>query len=108
MLLTGQLFTFAVTMNRNTTNKNIAELTTILAKSTDCTDIEAFFRSILTPKELHDIGSRWELVKRLDQGETQRSIARDLHLSLCKITRGSKELKKKDAILKRFIDRLNT
>ena len=57
--------------------------------------------------ELKDIGSRWELVKRLDEGESQRKIAKDLHLSLCKITRGSKELKKKNAVLKRFIERLN-
>jgi TrpR family trp operon transcriptional repressor len=94
-------------MSSNIDDQNITELTSLLAKTENRQEIENFFKSILTPKELHDIGLRWELVKRLDQGETQRSIARDLHISLCKITRGSRELKKDDAILKRFIDRLN-
>lgn len=99
---------FAVTIDRNTTmDKNIREVSELLAFTKDPTEIRNFFESILTNKELQDIGSRWELVKRLDQGESQRQIARDLHLSLCKITRGSKELKKKNAILKRFLKRLN-
>jgi len=88
-------------------DKNIREVSELLAFTKDPTEIRNFFESILTNKELQDIGSRWELVKRLDQGESQRQIARDLHLSLCKITRGSKELKKKNAILKRFLKRLN-
>ena len=87
-------------------NKNINEMTSVLAGTNNSKEIRQFLESILTPKELHDIGLRWELVKRLDRGETQRKIAKELHLSLCKITRGSRELKKKDAILKKFIDRL--
>jgi TrpR family transcriptional regulator, trp operon repressor len=88
-------------------NNNIIELSGLLAETSDFREIQEFLESILTPRELEDIASRWELVKRLDQGETQRQIAHDLHLSLCKITRGSRELKKRDAILKRFINRLN-
>jgi TrpR family trp operon transcriptional repressor len=87
-------------------NKNIKEISELFAFSKDPKEIMNFFRSILTPKELKDIGSRWELVKKLDQGESQRKIAHDLHLSLCKITRGSKELKKKNAVLKRFLKKL--
>ena len=88
-------------------DKNIREVSELLAFTKDPKEIRNFFESILTNKELKDIGSRWELVKRLDQGESQRQIAHDLHLSLCKITRGSKELKKKNAVLKRFLKRLN-
>ena len=88
-------------------NKNIGEISELLAFTNDPKEIRNFFESILTLKELKDISSRWELVKRLDQGESQRKIARDLHLSLCKITRGSKEMKKKNAVLKRFMKKLN-
>ena len=88
-------------------NKNIREVSELLAFTKDPKEIRNFFESILTLKELKDIGSRWELVKRLNHGESQRKIARDLHLSLCKITRGSKELKKKNAVLKRFMKKLN-
>jgi TrpR family trp operon transcriptional repressor len=108
LLLNDSSFIFGVTIDRNITmNKNIRELSELLACTDDPKEIRNFFETILTLKELKDISSRWELVKRLDQGNSQRQIARDLHLSLCKITRGSKELKKKNAVLKRFIDRIN-
>ena len=108
MILTSPSFIFTVTIDRNTVmDKNIREVSELLAFTKDPKEIRIFFESILTLKELKDIGSRWELVKRLDQGESQRKIARDLHLSLCKITRGSKELKKKNAVLRRFLKKLN-
>jgi TrpR family trp operon transcriptional repressor len=108
LILTSPSFIFTVTIDRNTVmDKNIREVSELLAFTKDPKEIRNFFESILTLKELKDIGSRWELVKRLDQGESQRKIARDLHLSLCKITRGSKELKKKNAVLRRFLKKLN-
>jgi TrpR family trp operon transcriptional repressor len=82
----------------------LGEISTILSTVRDKESIEQFFKSILTQKEVSDISSRWELVKLLDQGLSQRSIAKKLGISLCKITRGSKELKKKGSIFKVFID----
>ncbi|MCK4763449.1 MAG: transcriptional regulator [Candidatus Aminicenantes bacterium] len=87
-------------MNRNGTN----ELAITLAAINDSKIITEFFESLFTLKEIEDISSRWELVKLLDQGVTQREIAGRLGLSLCKITRGSKELKKQGSVFKRFID----
>jgi TrpR family trp operon transcriptional repressor len=43
-------------------------------------------------------------VKLLDHGMSQRKISNQLKLSLCKITRGSKELKKKSSVFKYMID----
>ncbi|MCK7512132.1 MAG: trp operon repressor [Desulfobacterales bacterium] len=37
---------------------------------------------------------RWQLLKDLHDGMTQRSIAARYHISLCKITRGSKVLRR--------------
>lgn len=81
----------------------IKEISQVLAKTSDEKLIEEFLESILTPAEINDLSSRWELVKRLDDGISQRAIARELHLSLCKITRGSKELKKKNSAFKQLI-----
>ncbi|NLK61659.1 MAG: transcriptional regulator, partial [Treponema sp.] len=39
-----------------------------------------------------------------DVGTTQREIAKKMGLSLCKITRGSRELKKEDSPFKKMID----
>jgi TrpR family transcriptional regulator, trp operon repressor len=98
---------FTVTIYRNIImNKNIKEVSKLLAVTEDPKEIIGFFESILTLNESKDIGNRWELVKRLDRGESQRKIAGDLHLSLCKITRGSKELKKKNSVLRRFLKKL--
>ena len=62
-----------------------------------------FLKCILTKREYEEIDGRWELVKLLDRGVSQRRIARELGMSLCKITRGSRELKKKDSAFKRVL-----
>lgn len=49
--------------------------------------------TLLTPREREKIVLRWKLVCMLEKGVTQRAIASELGISLCKITRGSRELK---------------
>jgi len=81
----------------------LAELARLLARTDDPRVVEEVLNALLTPSEAHDLSARWELVKRLDRGETQRQIAKELHLSLCKITRGSRELKKPDSAFKKLL-----
>jgi TrpR family trp operon transcriptional repressor len=75
----------------------IPELASVLARMTDAELIAKFLCAMFTPSELRDLSGRWEVVKRLRCGRSQRSIAHDLGMSLCKITRGSRELKKPDS-----------
>jgi TrpR family trp operon transcriptional repressor len=79
------------------------EMSMTLAHTDDAELIEEFFYSILTPSEQETIAARWELVKLIDQGYSQRKISEMLGLSLCKITRGSKELKKENSAFARMI-----
>ena len=88
--------------------KELKEISQFLAQNDDGKIILCFLKSLLTPAELKSIASRWQIVKLLDQGVPQRKIAKDLHLSLCKITRGSKELKKRNSILKKAIQQFQT
>lgn len=81
----------------------LQEIVRRLAEIDDVDLLEGFFREIMTPKEVRDLSSRWELVKLLEEGISQREIARRLHLSLCKITRGSRQLKKPDSALRKVI-----
>jgi len=81
----------------------LTELSRLLASTDDPVLVEAVLAALLTPSEAHDLSARWELVKRLDRGETQRQIAKELGLSLCKITRGSRELKKPDSAFKALL-----
>ncbi len=80
------------------------ELAVILAGLRDSGLMEEFLREILTPAEVTEIARRWRLVKLLHEGHPQREIAARLHLSLCKITRGSKELKRPGSAFKRMLD----
>jgi len=84
--------------------RGIAEIASVLSRVRDPELIAGFLASILTRRELAEIGGRWELVKRLARGDSQRSIARSLGMSLCKITRGSRELKKRNSAFRRVLD----
>jgi TrpR family trp operon transcriptional repressor len=63
-------------------------------------------RCLLTPKEITDISSRWEIFKLLSAGVSQRKISEQLGVSLCKITRGSREMKDKDSVLLQMVGKL--
>jgi TrpR family trp operon transcriptional repressor len=76
----------------------------ILARIEDRKLIREFLICILTKYEIKEIAGRWELVKLLYGGMSQRRIAEQLGMSLCKITRGSKELKKRDSAFKTVLD----
>jgi TrpR family trp operon transcriptional repressor len=86
--------------------KNLRELSLTLAAIQEPEFIEDFLRCLLTPAETADIAARWALVKALDEGHPQREIARGLGISLCKITRGSRELKKPNSAFRRVLERI--
>jgi len=83
-------------------SKNIAEMANALAMTGDSVLIKDFLYCLLTPSEIADIAARWALVKALKRETPQREIAKDLGISLCKITRGSRELKKPDSAFMRI------
>ena len=95
---------FNLTAGRIIKMDRIKEIAGRLGKIDNPEMIERFFREILTPKEVKDLSSRWELVKLLEEGVSQREIARRLHLSLCKITRGARELKKPVSALREMLE----
>ena len=84
---------------------NITEFARAL-EGADASLIESFLYSLLTPSEADEMAKRWALVKELAQGTPQRRIAEDLGLSLCKITRGSRELKKEGSSFRILLGRL--
>lgn len=68
-------------------------------------EIEKFLDEILTKNELDTLSKRWRIMELLSQGTTQRDIANDLNVSLCKVTRGAKILKNKNAITTKFLNK---
>ena len=82
--------------------RNIIE---ILYKLKSKKEIENFLSEIFTKNELQTLEKRWRIMELLVQGKTQREIASDLNVSLCKVTRGAKILKNKKAVTTKFLNK---
>lgn len=82
----------------------LREMCNLLAKNNDANFIYDFFGCLFTPAEMSDFAKRWLLVREIDKGTTQREIAKKFHISLCKITRGSRELKKTGSAFRKLLD----
>ena len=74
-----------------------------LASIASTQEMEALLSELLTEAELSALNLRWELMQQLLAGKTQRAIAQDLGVSLCKVTRGNKILKRSDSISLRLL-----
>ena len=68
-------------------------------------EMTALFQDLFTPAELKDFTLRWHLLNDLYKHTPQRIIAKELKISLCKITRGSRILKNPDSPIKKELSR---
>lgn len=89
----------------NYKNESFEELVQIFTDITDKKFMKEFMECLFTNAEREDISNRWILVKEIDKGTTQREIAKKYNMSLCKITRGSKELNKKDSAFRTVLEK---
>jgi len=96
---------YNIIMDKRLQEEGLGEVCKLLAITEDEKLIQQFFCCLFTPSELQDMAKRWLLVKEIDKGTTQREIARMFSMSLCKITRGSKELKKEDSAFRTMLDK---
>ena len=76
---------------------------TVLSAIESPLEMRLFLKELLTSAEVRDITLRWKLLELLADGVSQRKIAEELKISLCKITRGSKILKQKGAVTSRLL-----
>jgi len=81
------------------------ELMKILIQIDDISLMGKFLADLLTPQEFDDIVSRWQIIKQLDKGIPQRRIAKDLGVSISKITRGSRALQDKKGGFRKVLDK---
>lgn len=77
-------------------NQYKRELLAIMRGVKDEQQLNDFLVDILSPKEYEEIVKRWQIVKQLNNGVSQRQIAKNLKISLSKITRGSRMLLNKN------------
>ena len=89
-------------MYRNKKQK-IADLSVFIVNLKTSNEIINFMTEILTQAELETLSKRWCIIKMLNAGFTQREIAQNLQVSLCKVTRGAKILKDKNSIVSKYL-----
>lgn len=83
--------------------KAFSEILDIFTGVEDKEDMLSLFDDLFTDSEINDIVLRFLLMDDLYRGKSQRDIASARHISLCKITRGSRMLKKKNGFMKALL-----
>lgn len=94
-----------IVYNRSMNNENIKEICQIISELNNKEEVEQFLNELLTQSELSDIEQRWNILKKLTDNESQRKISKNLSVSLCKITRGSKILKDEKSMIKKILSK---
>ncbi len=82
---------------------DLQELIEVFARTNSYDQMQKLFEELFTQREKYDFALRWRLMKDLHDGITQREIANNLGISLCKITRGSKILKNPESQMNRVL-----
>jgi len=65
-------------------------------------DLKLLFEDMLTPKEYKEFENRFEILKGLKSGESQRILADRLKVGIATITKGSKVLQKEKNWFKKY------
>ncbi|MBQ0070948.1 MAG: transcriptional regulator [Spirochaetales bacterium] len=89
-------------IDREEERRGFEDLLDIMMSINDKDQMRSFINDILTDREVSDVTQRYLLMDDLSKGISQREIATKRSMSLCKITRGSKILKKKDGFMKKY------
>ena len=65
-----------------------------------------FLSDMLTPAEMKEVVTRWQIVQRLAKGEPQRTIAKDLKIGIATVTRGSRALGNKNGGFAKMVKKM--
>ena len=91
-------------MNRNK-NIELIDVSKFIATIASKENIADFLSEILTKSEIETLSKRWRIIKMLNDKKTQREVAQELKVSLCKVTRGARILKNKNSIITNYLQK---
>ncbi len=75
-------------------DKHLKELLeTFRSVAKDDATLFMFVQDLFTPAELEEFVRRWQIVKLLSTGKTQREVAEKLHVSIATVSRGARMLR---------------
>ncbi len=91
-------------MSKNLINSGWKQFLALCMKAKDEEQLNELFELFLTPEEKEHLALRYLIVAELLEGKkTQRDLARDLKISIAKITRGSNNIKRLSNKMKQFL-----
>lgn len=90
-------------MNRTREDFDLLELSEYLCEIQSPEKMKTLLSELLTPAEQSNLFLRWELMKLLKEGVSQRKVADSLGISLCKITRGASLLKDENSVINEIL-----
>ena len=82
---------------------DIEQISDVIRDLRSSKEIYNFMTELFTEAELSTLSKRWRILNMLNNGSTQREIAKELNVSLCKVTRGAKIIKNKNAVITKFL-----
>jgi TrpR family trp operon transcriptional repressor len=82
------------------------EFVDVLCRLADRARMKRFLDEVMTEAERRDLGLRWRLMRMLASGMPQREVAAQLGISLCKITRGSRILKRRGSVCRMLMEEM--
>ena len=98
-----------VTMYRNGWSmREIKQISSFIYKLQNEVEIECLLKELLTNSEINVLSKRWRILELINKGRTQRDIAKELKVSLCKVTRGAKLLKNSDTVIHKYLKKDKT
>lgn len=80
------------------------EITEVFALISDKETMAMFMEEILTEAERKKLDKRWSVLKEIHDGTPQRKIASQYGMSLCKVSRGSRIIKKRNSVSNRILE----
>ena len=69
------------------------DLLDVFANLDEPAALQLLFEDLLTPAEVANVAERWELVKLLAAGRSQRAVAAEVGAGIATVTRGARALK---------------
>lgn len=66
-------------------------------------DMPNVLHDLFTPKELEELSERITLLRLLQEGKTQREIAKELGISVTTVSRGARVLKYGSGVIEKYL-----
>lgn len=86
--------------------RHLKELYDLFSSIETPQEARMLMEDILTPGEIASIAQRWQEIRMLARGVTQREISKRLNVSISKVTRGSRMLQQGSGGFRHFLKKL--